>query len=130
LERVHAVENFDLLLDRRVADRRRLQAVAKRLVVQHRDGTRAGGVVIPVVNQRVGRNAQGATLRCGFVLAGAVRELPLQKWIADNPMAIIAAAEPDAVHSARVTAGRIHWSMSSKCGGADGVPRTASSAAT
>ena len=61
LERVHAVQDFNLLVDGRGADGRRLQAVAQRLVVEHCDRTRTGGVMIPVVDQRVGRNAQVAT---------------------------------------------------------------------
>ena len=33
-ERIHQVQQLDLLFDRRLADRRRLQAVAQRLVVK------------------------------------------------------------------------------------------------
>ena len=39
-ERVHPVEDVDLLVDRRRPHRRRLQAVAQRLVVEHRDRAR------------------------------------------------------------------------------------------
>ena len=36
-ERVHVVQDLDLLVDRRRPHRRRLQPVAQRLVVEHRD---------------------------------------------------------------------------------------------
>ena len=63
-EPVHAVEEVDLLLDGRRADRRRLQPVAQRLIVEHRHGTGTGGIVVPVVDQRMRGDTHGAT--CGL----------------------------------------------------------------
>ena len=60
-KRVHAAQDIDLLLDRRRPDGRRLQPVPQRLVVQHGDRARTGSVVVPVVNQRVRRDAQEVT---------------------------------------------------------------------
>ncbi len=60
-ETVHLLQNLDLFVDRRRADRRRLQAVPQRLVVEHRQRSRAGGVVVPVVYQRVRCDAHGVT---------------------------------------------------------------------
>ena len=72
-----------------IADRRRLQAVAQRLVIQQRDGPGAGGVVIPVVDQRVRRDGHRIT---------SVRENR-------RP------ADAVAVQKARRTAGRIQSSI-------------------
>ena len=55
---VHVVQDVDLLLDRRRANRGRLQPVAQRLVVEHRDrlvGALRRRVVVPVVDQRMRR---------------------------------------------------------------------------
>ena len=64
-EAVHPPENVDLLVDRRHADRRRLQSIPQRLVVQHRRRltvTRAKAVAVPVVNQWVRDDAQFGSL--------------------------------------------------------------------
>ncbi len=55
VERLHQVEDAQLLIDRRGADARRLQAVAQRLVVEHHRPGRIRRRVdrVPVVNQRV-----------------------------------------------------------------------------
>jgi len=53
-ERLHKVQNFDLLLDRRIADGRRLQAVAQRFIGQEHRPRRMQRLriqKIPVVDQ-------------------------------------------------------------------------------
>ena len=54
-ERIHQVEQLDLLFDGRVNHRRRLQAIAQRLVVQF-DATRRRVFApdgVPIINQLV-----------------------------------------------------------------------------
>src|SRR5581483_4828632 len=106
-----------LLLDCRRAHRRRLQAVAQRLVVEHRDRAAAGGVRVPVVNERMRFHAH--------VFTCATSRPRTANLMADNPPAAIASAARLAVHSPRATAGRIQSSM--RANGADRA--TASDAA-
>ena len=114
-ERVHVAEDVDLLIDRRHAHRRRLQAVAQRLVVQHRDRrTRAGRVVVPVVDQRMGRYAHrrrssSATSRC--------RRRTAASRTPNQPRIRIAAAAADAIHS-RGGDGRAHPVVDARVGAA------------
>src|SRR5439155_1891764 len=61
-ERIHVMEDLDLLVDTRVAYRRRLQSIPQRLVVEHRHGAEPGGIVVPVENQRMRLDAQSGTL--------------------------------------------------------------------
>ena len=60
-ERIHVMENVDLFVDAGGPNRRRLQTVAERLVVEHRDRPRTRRIVIPVVDQRVRRHTQEVT---------------------------------------------------------------------
>jgi len=53
-ERLHQMKNFDLLLDRRIADRRRLQAVAQRFIRQahrSRQMQQSRVLAVPIVNE-------------------------------------------------------------------------------
>src|SRR5439155_17517627 len=57
-ERIHVVQDVDFFLDRWIPYRRRLQSVTQRLVVEHGNGAWTGGVVVPVVYQRMRLDAQ------------------------------------------------------------------------
>ena len=52
-ESIDEVEDLDLLLDRRAADRRRLQPVAQGLIVEHHRRGCGGRRSVPVVNERM-----------------------------------------------------------------------------
>ena len=63
-ERIHVPENLDPFIDRWRANRRRLQTIPKRLVVQQRLWmTRTDRVVVPVVNQWMRRRGHRHHLR-------------------------------------------------------------------
>src|SRR4029077_7088706 len=87
-EPVHVVKELDFLVDGGRADRRRLEPVSQRLVIEHGDGARRRSVVIPVVDERLRGKAH--------------RETPVTRMA---PAAAVASPAP------RMAAGRIQSSM-------------------
>jgi hypothetical protein len=53
-ERIDQMQNANFLVDIRASDRRRLQPIAQRLIVQHHAAGRRGALEpVPVINQRM-----------------------------------------------------------------------------
>src|SRR5262249_42922940 len=115
-ERVHAVQDVDLLVDAGIPDGRRLQAVPQCLVIEHHERAATGrddGIMVPGVNQRMRRNPHLTTRRRLWTISPG----PGGGWRSaaacteTNPIARMAIAVKDAAHNPRVRAGRIQSSI-------------------